>query len=262
MQQPARKPCVGIAIDGVGYGTDGTVWGGEIFSGEIPHLTRVAHLQPVLMPGGDLATKFPERMLYGILPDEVTGTILKERGWSDIDLRVLGQQVAKRINTIQTTSTGRLLDAASALLGICRQKTYDGEPAMRLESAARGFKPQIWPLSVIKQDRCRVLDTPTLLRIVRDSYLKSEKDPDQIRTLASSFQYNLAGELLTSPLIAADEEGYSRVALSGGVAYNEAIRTTITNEIQARGTGTGHKYQISTGGWMHLLWAVCLGRND
>ena len=64
------EPCIGIAIDGVGYGDDGTVWGGEIFSGQVPDLRRVAHLEPVAMPGGDLATRFPERMLYGILPDK------------------------------------------------------------------------------------------------------------------------------------------------------------------------------------------------
>ena len=63
-------PCTGIAIDGVGYGDDGTVWGSEIFSGQVPDLRRVAHLEAVGMPGGDLATRFPERMLYGILPGE------------------------------------------------------------------------------------------------------------------------------------------------------------------------------------------------
>jgi hydrogenase maturation protein HypF len=65
-------PCVGIAIDGVGYGRDGAVWGGEIFVGTAPHFQRVAHLQNVPMPGGDLATRYPERMLYGILPTEDT----------------------------------------------------------------------------------------------------------------------------------------------------------------------------------------------
>lgn len=230
-----QEPCVGIAIDGVGYGTDGTVWGGEIFTGEVPNLTRAAHLQPVLMPGGDMATRFPERMLYGILPDEETEAILTQRGWRVTDLRLLGQQVQKRFNTIQTTSAGRLLDAASALLGICRQKTYDGEPAMRLESAAWGVKPTLWPLSFSRQDTCRTLDTPSLLRIARDTYLKSEKREDQIRSIASSFQHNLARGIAQLAIDAADEGGFTRVALSGGVAYNESIRTTIADEIHARG---------------------------
>ena len=131
-------PCIGIAIDGVGYGDDGTVWGSEIFSGQVPDLKRVAHLEPVAMPGGDLATRFPERMLYGILPEDRVRTLLASRGWSDVELGVLEKQLATGFNVTQTTSTGRVLDAASALLGICRERTYDGEPAMKLESAAAG----------------------------------------------------------------------------------------------------------------------------
>ena len=121
-------PCIGIAIDGVGYGDDGTVWGSEIFSGQVPDLKRVAHLEPVAMPGGDLATRFPERMLYGILPEDRVRMLLASRGWSDVELGVLEKQLATGFNVTQTTSTGRALDAASALLGICRERTYDGEP--------------------------------------------------------------------------------------------------------------------------------------
>ena len=126
-------PCIGIAIDGVGYGDDGTVWGGEVFSGQAPNLTRVGHLEQVPMPGGDLATRFPERMLYGILPEDECLTLLGDRGWSAVELGVLKKQVANRFNVTMTSSTGRVLDAASALLGICRERTYDGEPAMKLE---------------------------------------------------------------------------------------------------------------------------------
>ncbi len=132
------EPCIGIAIDGVGYGDDGTVWGGEVFAGQVPDLTRVAHLEPVAMPGGDLATRFPERMLYGILPDEECLELLAGRGWSDLELGVIKKQVATSFNVTMTSSTGRVLDAASALLGCCRERTYDGEPAMKLEAVGRG----------------------------------------------------------------------------------------------------------------------------
>jgi len=230
-----QEPCVGIAIDGVGYGTDGTIWGGELFTGEVPDLQRAAHLMPVLMPGGDLATKFPERMLFGILPDDNTKGILLSRGWSDSDVGILSQQVTRKFNTVQTTSTGRILDAAAALLGICRQKTYDGEPAMRLESAAWGVKPELWPLSFGKDGNCRVLDTTFLLRIARDEYLRSKNDFGVIRTIASSFQFNLARGIALLATDAADECGYTKVALSGGVSYNEAIRRTIADEVRAHG---------------------------
>ncbi len=88
------------------------------------------------MPGGDLATRFPERMLYGVLPEDRVLDLLAARGWTEIERDVLARQTARRINTPLTTSTGRALDAAAALLGICRERTYDGEPAMKLEAAA------------------------------------------------------------------------------------------------------------------------------
>ena len=113
-----QEECIGIAIDGVGYGSDGTIWGGEIFQGAAPDYTRVGHLLPVLMPGGDLATTWPERMLYGILPDDKTRELLHSRGWAEQDLSILDKQISKRFNTTITTSTGRVLDAAAALLGI------------------------------------------------------------------------------------------------------------------------------------------------
>ncbi|MDD3933505.1 MAG: carbamoyltransferase HypF, partial [Methanoculleus sp.] len=141
-----REECVGIAIDGVGYGDDGTIWGGEVFAGKVPHLDRVAHLEVVPMPGGDLATRFPERMLYGILPTSGVRDLLASRGWSDIELAVLTRQVERGLNVAATSSTGRVLDAAAALLGICRERTYDGEPAMKLESAACAGRAAAWDL--------------------------------------------------------------------------------------------------------------------
>jgi hydrogenase maturation protein HypF len=84
------------------------------------------------MPGGDLATTYPERMLFGILPGAEVQDLLLSRGWTEMELAVLETQLAKSLNVAKTSSTGRVLDAVSALLGICREKTYDGEPAMKL----------------------------------------------------------------------------------------------------------------------------------
>ncbi|MDD1724069.1 MAG: carbamoyltransferase HypF [Methanospirillum sp.] len=230
-----QEECIGIAIDGVGYGTDGTVWGGEIFQGCAPDFTRIGHLLPVLMPGGDLATIWPERMLFGILPDEETREILGMRGWKEQELSVLEKQVSRRFNTIQTTSTGRVLDAASALLGICRQKTYDGEPAMRLESAASGATPEPWNIPVISSGGLRVLDTVSLMKKTRDQYLRDPTDNQHIRQTAASFQYNLARGIAATACEAAAETGIGRIALSGGVAYNEMIRETIRKTVLTQG---------------------------
>jgi hydrogenase maturation protein HypF len=229
-------PCIGIAIDGVGYGDDGTVWGSEIFSGQVPDLRRVAHLEPVPMPGGDLATRFPERMLYGILPDKKILSLLASRGWSDIELGVLEKQVAGGFNVIQTTSTGRVLDAAAALLGICRERTYDGEPAMKLESAASGGRVEEWDLTFSIRNGCEQLSSRSLLgeAFTRMRAVQG-RDLRVIRDIAASFQYNLARGIAQLAIHAGQNDGQNKIALSGGVAYNHAIRETIRKEVTDHG---------------------------
>jgi hydrogenase maturation protein HypF len=229
-------PCIGIAIDGVGYGDDGTVWGGEVFCGQVPNLQRVAHLEPVAMPGGDLATRFPERMLYGILPDDEVLSLLASRGWPDVDLGVLKKQVATGFNVPVTTSTGRVLDAASALLGICRERTYDGEPAMKLESAAAGMAAEAWNPEFSTLNGCEVFSTRALMKTAFTKMLDAGTDDRlRLKSLAASFQYNLARGIAALAMRAAEREGMKTIALSGGVAYNHAIRETIRREVIARG---------------------------
>jgi hydrogenase maturation protein HypF len=235
-----REPCIGIAIDGVGYGRDGAVWGGEVFAGAPPHYERVAHLEYVPMPGGDLATRYPERMLYGILPNEETRELLDSRGWDEISLRVLEQQVNRKVNTIPTSSAGRVLDAASALLGICRERTYDGEPAMRLESAAYGGVVSEWPLEYTRDGNMEVLSTTALLQEVflryqRVSRLDNGEQESARSCLAASLQDNLARGIAHLAIQAAEEHNIPLIALSGGVAYNMQIRETIRREIEGDG---------------------------
>ncbi|MEI7856690.1 MAG: carbamoyltransferase HypF [Methanomicrobiales archaeon] len=230
------EPCIGIAIDGVGYGDDATVWGGEIFSGRVPDLKRVAHLEPVPMPGGDLATKFPERMLYGILPDERILALLAERGWSDIETGVIRKQVASGFNVTRTSSTGRVLDAAAALLGICREKTYDGEPAMKLEAAAYGGRAEAWELVYGKQAGCEILSTRSLMETALDRMQKAPMgDRRAVQNIAASFQYNLSRGIATLAIRAAERDGMQKIAVSGGVAINHAIRETIRSGITSAG---------------------------
>ena len=226
------EPCIGIAIDGVGYGDDGTVWGGEVFCGQVPDLQRVAHLEPVGMPGGDLATRFPERMLYGILPEEEVLGLLASRGWSGVELGVLKKQVASGFNMATTSSTGRVLDAASALLGLCRERTYDGEPAMKLESAAAGGRPEAWELVFSGTGGIQMLSTRALMESALARVREAPAgDRRAVFNIAASFQYNLSRGIARLAINAAQKNGIKTVALSGGVAYNHMIRETIRQEI-------------------------------
>ena len=231
-------PCVGIAIDGVGYGEDGTVWGGEIFAGTVPDLTRVGHLEPVMMPGGDLATRYPERMLYGILPEEETAALLTARGWDATALGVLEKQVERRFNVTISSSTGRILDAAAALLGVCRERTFDGEPAQVLETTAVPGTATLWDREFTQDNERTILSTSALLREAF-SRMKHERTAD----IAASFQRTLATGIAEIAVMAAEEKEYKKVALSGGVAYNRAIESAIHETIVA----SGHDYVLNTG---------------
>jgi hydrogenase maturation protein HypF len=234
------EPCIGIAIDGVGYGDDGKVWGGEVFAGQVPYLPRVAHLAEVPMPGGDVATKFPERMLYGILRSNDCLELLAERGWSATQLGVLERQVRRNVNVAWTSSTGRVLDAAAALLGVCRERTYEGEPAMRLEAIAFRGKAQDWDLGFSGENGIPVLSTEALLKEALTRYRALGRAGSRIRQsriadIAASIQHNLARGIAQMALEAAGERGIERIALSGGVAYNRQIRQTIEGEVQRAG---------------------------
>ncbi len=235
-------PCIGIAIDGVGYGDDGTVWGGEIFAGQAPDYKRVGHLEVVPMPGGDLATRFPERMLYGILPDSGVPELLASRGWTDIELGVLVKQLGQKVNVSYTSSTGRVLDAVAALLGLCRERTYDGEPAMKLESAACLGAAIPWDIEFFRSGNAEVLSTRALCREAFNRFTSiSPEDRKGICDIAASFQYNLARGIASIAINAANERGMDNIALSGGVAINSAIRLTIQDEI----VKSGYNYVVN-----------------
>ncbi|WP_457614682.1 carbamoyltransferase HypF [Methanopyrus sp.] len=144
---PAEEPAIAVTMDGYGYGEDGSAWGGEVLYVDGAGYERIGHLEAVPMPGGDAATYRPLRM---------TAAYLRAAGWSEEEVRefllrrleeepralkhgeleveVVLHQVEHP--TIETTSAGRFLDAVSAALGICYERTYEGEPAMKLEAVA------------------------------------------------------------------------------------------------------------------------------
>lgn len=215
---------VGIAIDGVGYGDDGTIWGGEVLTGSPANgYVRTGHLEQVQMPGGDVATRFPERMLYGILPDDATLDMLAGRGWDAMSLGVLAQAAAKRFNTPATTSTGRVLDAAAALLGICRERTYDGEPSMVLEACAARGTPLPVQVRIVESGGADVLMTSDILREGRVMVERGVGTADA----AASIQTALARGIAELAVRSSERTGITTAALSGGVAINRSIRETI-----------------------------------
>jgi len=233
------EPIVCITCDGVGYGPDGTIWGGEILLSDYASSERLGHLAPQLMPGGDQATKYPMRMAASILSRILSDSELRDVLTSEyIDGFKHGEKevevVLKQIRDAKgpfTTSTGRVLDAIAALLKVCMKKTYQGEPAMRLEAIATKGKPTLKIEPRISSSNGRyVLDTSQILFEVLQSLGKH-----RIEDLAASAQRAIAIGLADIAVNVAQKEGVKVVGFTGGVAYNEAITKTIRKHVEKNG---------------------------
>ena len=225
---------IGICCDGYGYGTDGEAWGGEILfcSRESSDFERLAHLQEQPLVGGDLATRYPLRVAAGILyrKVDVEGWLLENKmqfPHGEKEIGVVLHQLRKGGGMIKTTSCGRVLDAVAALLGICYERTYEGEPAMKLESLAMQGKDS--PNLQLKVDG-RPLDTTDLLVEIFE-----RKGGTPKADLALSAHTYLAEGLASLALEKAYEKGVKNIGFTGGVAFNEIITLKIRKIVESSG---------------------------
>lgn len=230
-----------IAADGVGYGDDGSAWGGEILHAKGENYERLGSLMSQTMAGGDLTTKYPVRMVISMLydhysPEEIKELMEKEYtpyfkyGTKEIDLIL--KQLERQFNVQKTTSTGRVLDAISAALGICGERTYEGECAMKLESTAYHGEDNInIPVEIKKQNGMNILDTSQLLI----SALEAKKSGSRVQDIACSAQRAVAEGLAKLGMKAANKTGVDVIGGTGGVFYNEAISKTIKDFVTESG---------------------------
>ena len=228
MEEWSLDEIVAVTCDGFGYGSDGSAWGGEVLFTNKEGFKRISHLESHQMVGADLATYHPLRMAAGILNKEVDVSewlISKSKylphGREEAEL-IISQ--LKKGNLENTTSCGRVLDAVSALLGICYERTYEGEPAMKLESAASKGRDQ---LKLEPKVEGNVLDTAFLLHEIFENKAKLSVDD-----LAFSAQSYLARGLATLAIQAAKRLKVKHIGFSGGVAYNEYITATIRESVE------------------------------
>jgi hydrogenase maturation protein HypF len=147
-------PALGVTWDGTGYGTDGSVWGGEFLLGDAADFTRVAHLRPFRLPGGDAAIKEPRRVALALLWELYGEAVLDRedlapvRAFRPPERRLLAQMLSRGLNAPLTTSAGRLFDAVAALVGLQQQVTFEGQAAMALEFAVDGEVEDAYPIAI------------------------------------------------------------------------------------------------------------------
>lgn len=219
-----------IVCDGFGYGLDGGAWGGEVFYCNLKGFQRLGHLQKQPIVGGDLATRYPLRMAAGILHkvidvDEWLFSKQKNFPHGTEEVEVIVKQLRNK-STPPTTSCGRVLDAVSAILGICYERTYEGEPAMKLESAAVDGRDVLNLQPKLVEN---TLDTTSLA-----SEILHRIRHNSVRDLAYSTESYIARGLAQLALDEAERLNVKTIGFSGGVAYNEHITKVIRRFVEER----------------------------
>ena len=253
-ENDCQEPVIGVSFDGTGYGTDSTIWGGEILKADYQGFERLGHIRPFLQTGGDKASREGWRiavaMLYGLTKDQEQVRELNQKLnlCPDKELAAQFLMADKQLNAIKSTSAGRLFDAVSALLGIRQSSTFEGEASMYLEFAAEayesrfcaGIRPDIARLEMEQSSLVPYcppaapfeLPTEKLFAVLLQERLKEDADIEQ---LAFKFHAGLAAQIVEACKLAHQKTGLGTVALSGGVFQNHLLMRLILPSLRKEG---------------------------
>ena len=231
-ENDCQEPVIGVAFDGTGYGTDGTVWGGEILLADYENFTRFGSITPFLQIGGDISAKEGWRiavsMIYGYTKDrEQAWKMMEKLGLcSERESKVQFTMADRKLNAVVSTSVGRLFDAVSAILGFRRQSSFEGEASMALEFAAEAYEQYNLQKQkgnqdhlLYKEDGRLILNTQMLVQQITEAKLQGA---DSGR-LAYLFHQTLAEQITAACVEARNVSGRQKVALSGGVFQNRLL---------------------------------------
>ena len=221
-------PVIAVTYDGTGYGTDGTIWGGELLAiTDAARFTRVGHLREFALPGGDGAVRHPARIALDLLHRagiDWTAELPPVASFDDTGLHILRQQIPRGLGCVPTTSMGRLFDAVASLLGVCQEVTYEGQAAVELEHLARHGQPAALNFDVADG----VLDpAPVIAGIV-----EGMRSGTTVADLAAGFHQAVIRATAVAAAESARAAGISVIGLTGGVFANRlllhGLRYTLT----------------------------------
>lgn len=237
---------LGIAFDGTGAGTDGTIWGGEFLVASLGGFERAAHLLTWALPGGAASVRDARRNAFALLSElgllERPGAARLLDSLDEQTRSVTATMIERGINSPRTSSMGRLFDAAAAILGICDKATYEGEPAIELEAAAwRAFSSEsacptgnMASFSVTESSRpddCHVLNSRPLI----EALLEGIRAGAAAYRLALDFHIAIARSSARIAREICARESIDTVALSGGVFMNRLLLQLLTHELKDAG---------------------------
>ena len=265
-ENDCQEPVIGVSFDGTGYGMDGTIWGGEILLADYKAFQRFGCITPFLQIGGDASSREGWRiavsMLYGQMKDRAAAMTMIEKLnlCSAQDAKVQMTMADRKINAVMSTSAGRLFDGVSAILGIRKASTFEGEASMALEFAAEAYEKKHqnavdlqnvmdemrkqFPLAacidnkesesteINKPEQVKaVLNTGTLVKTIAEARLAGA----DTEKLAYFFHWILAEEIIAACQKARKESGRGTAALSGGVFQNQLLLKMVDEGLQKEG---------------------------
>jgi hydrogenase maturation protein HypF len=230
-----QGPVIGVAFDGLGYGGDGTIWGGEFLVARLSSYERRAHLRTVPLPGGDRAIREPWRMAVSYLRDAL-GTdpiALGLPGWDRIPekkIEIVTSMMHRRLNTVQTSSCGRLFDAVASIVGLRHEVNYEGQAAIELEMAALEGISESYPFEIGATSPWVIDMRPAIERLVQEIQMKVS-----VSLMAATFHNTLVAVIAEVCRRLRETDGLNLVCLSGGTFQNGYLLERAIPALRARG---------------------------
>lgn len=245
------EPVIGVALDGVGYGSDGAAWGGELLLVDGAAWRRLGHLRALALPGGDAAAREPWRMAAAALYALGRGAEVPERFGASAGTqaaRTVAQMLARGLNCPPSTGAGRWFDAAAGALGISVRQETEAQAAIALETLAHGYlaahaePPPLAAYSIAADGTLDLIDMLAALFELADS-----DDPLAIARGAAQFHVSLADALAEWAAQAARAHGVGTVALGGGCFFNRLLSERLAAQLALRGLRVARAQTVSCG---------------
>ena len=239
-----RGMVIGVAFDGTGFGTDGKIWGGEFLVADFAGFTRRAHLRYVPLPGGDAAVRQPWRMALSYIRDafgkETPEGATRFRGVPEKQIELVDAMLAKRIQTVETSSCGRLFDAVAAMLGLATEVTFEGQAAIALETEAvrmsrgSGLSGETYEFAITgsaAQTEPMILDLRPAIRAIAEDVGRGTR----VGEISAKFHNTLAAAIVETCIRIRESDGLDRVCLSGGTFQNLFLLERTIVKLRSRG---------------------------
>jgi hydrogenase maturation protein HypF len=229
-------PVIGVTFDGTGFGTDGTIWGGEFLVGDYKNFRRAAHLRTVAMPGGDQAIRQPWRMAISYLLDAQADLPALTARLTPVEISTIRTMLQRRLNAPLTSSAGRLFDAVAALAGVRDRVSYEGQAAAELEWLATETPSDggCYPFDVAPaepENHPLIIDTRPLIQAVAADV----RQAIEAGRIARRFHTTMVAIITTVCEHIRTAIGLSDVVLSGGVFLNALLTHETTMQLESNG---------------------------